>query len=349
MILFLRNCRGPHYFFWWIGGIFVTAVLCIITSAVAVPSGRLMLNSGWSLPVYRSQLDGQIVSSTAEIIPQVLGIMIDNHPNARPQAGLEQASIVYEVPVEGSFTRYMALFPFSAGVGKVGPVRSARPYFIDWLSEYGDAYYLHSGGSPQALQRLKNGEDGLRDVNEFRFGSFFARDYQRYAPHNLYTPSESWAALGAHFSSAMINWLPTLFVTDTMPLDGDRASSVAFSYATDYALEWRYVPDLGTYQRFVNGRPYLAASGEQLAATTIVIQFVDVEIIDGEGRKAITTIGSGKAFVVRGGRVIRGTWQKNTLHERTRWFDPRGAEIPLVPGPIWIEVVNAAQAVELTN
>jgi hypothetical protein len=148
-------------------------------------------------PSYYSFLDGKPVGSASEQRPRVISIMIDNHPGARPQSGLSQAQVVYEVPVEGEFTRYFAIFNASTTVDKVGPVRSARPYFLDWLQEYGDALYIHSGGSPEALQILRNST--LFDANEFFRGAYFWRGTDHLAPHNLYTSSTAWNKLLAEY------------------------------------------------------------------------------------------------------------------------------------------------------
>ncbi|HLC70188.1 MAG TPA: DUF3048 domain-containing protein, partial [Patescibacteria group bacterium] len=114
-------------------------------------------NSASSTPefIYFSALDGRGVTSSEKVTPQVVAVMIDNHIDARPQSGLAVASVVYEVPVEGSITRFMALYDGDDLVEEVGPVRSARAYYLDWLSEYGDALYLHVGGSPEALNLIK--------------------------------------------------------------------------------------------------------------------------------------------------------------------------------------------------
>jgi len=92
-------------------------------------------------------IDGQCVDTTDEVRPKLVVVAVDNHPKARPQSGLNSARVVYEAPVEGGYTRYMALYLVDDDVGKVGPVRSARPYFLDWLSEYGKPMYMHVGGS----------------------------------------------------------------------------------------------------------------------------------------------------------------------------------------------------------
>jgi hypothetical protein len=99
--------------------------------------------------------------------------MIDNSVFARPPSALSRAGLVYEAEVEGNATRLMAIFSSGKDLNEIGPVRSARPYFIEWAKEFG-APYVHCGGSPEALAILAKG--GIIDINEFYGGAYFWRD-----------------------------------------------------------------------------------------------------------------------------------------------------------------------------
>ena len=112
---------------------------------------------------------------------------IDNITVARPQSGISKASLVYEAPVEAGITRFLAIYPEGEDVERIGPVRSARPYFLDWAAEF-DALFVHVGGSPEALEKLRAYD--MRDLNEFFNGAYFWRDRSRSAPHNTYTSTE---------------------------------------------------------------------------------------------------------------------------------------------------------------
>jgi len=139
---------------------------------------------------FRRLLDGICVDSVEKVNPELVAVMIENHSEARPQSGLSEASVVYEAPVEANYTRFMLIFPADAKIDKVGPVRSARPYYLDWLQEYGGPMYMHVGGSPDALDKIKTGN--IFDLNEFYNGKYYWRDNVRSAPHNVYTSSELW-------------------------------------------------------------------------------------------------------------------------------------------------------------
>ncbi|MEK7519092.1 MAG: DUF3048 domain-containing protein, partial [Patescibacteria group bacterium] len=113
-----------------------------------------------------------------------VAVMIDNAGSARPQSSLQAASIVYEALVEGGITRFMAVFD-QGDVKEIGPVRSARQYFLEWLAEY-EAAYAHAGGSPEALTNIRR--ERIHDINGIGSASnAFFRDSTRPAPHNLYT------------------------------------------------------------------------------------------------------------------------------------------------------------------
>jgi len=132
------------------------------------------------------QIDGIYVAEGEENLRPVV-VMIENHYDSRPVAGLEKASIIYETIIEGGITRFLAVFDGGVSAKRIGPVRSARPFFIDMAEEW-DGVYFHAGGSPEALAELKFSD--LDRVNEISAdGVFFWRDISKLPPHNLYTSS----------------------------------------------------------------------------------------------------------------------------------------------------------------
>ncbi len=295
--------------------------------------------------VFQSLLDGEAVADITSTMPQVIAIMLDNHPDARPQASLAKAKVVYEAPVEGEYTRYMALFDVSQEIPKVGPVRSARPYFLDWVREYGDPMYVHSGGSPQALEMLRKSD--IFDVNEFYFGKYFYRGNIHFAPHNLYTTSEDLqsvvslkAALRPVKTWLGWNYLPNSLGTLTTSSSTVAGETISLPYARNYKVGWRYNEVLGLYQRLLNSE--VNSTDEQkeiITARNVVVQQIVIRVLDDEGRKQIATIGTGKAWVFQNGEKKTGTWQKKSLTDRTRFYDEAGVEIALLPGKTWIEVI----------
>lgn len=292
---------------------------------------------------YQSNLDGTGVSTKEEIYPIVVAVMIDNHPDARPPAGLSKARVVYEVPVEDPYTRFMTFFALNDNVEKVGPVRSARPYFVHWAEEYGLPMYLHSGGSPDGLALLAS-STLVYDTNEFWNGSYFWRGTDHAAPHNVYTKSSLWQSwyqnkvseeTGLHGVTQSWNFVTSQnFVISLGPV----STTLEIPYASGYTVSWEYNTTSSRYVRSENNKPKTDADGSPVIAATVIVQFVDIKTTDRYGRKAITQTGSGEAIVYTAGRVIKGIWQKIGSN-RTRWYDALGAEIPIMFGPVWVEVV----------
>lgn len=135
--------------------------------------------------IYYSPLTGRQVDSEAATKQAVTGIMIENSPDARPQSGIKQAGIVYEAVAEGGITRFLALYQ-EAKPGLIGPVRSVRMYYVDWVAPY-NASVAHIGGSAAALAEVRNGS--YRDIDQFFNAPYYWRATDRYAPHNVYTLS----------------------------------------------------------------------------------------------------------------------------------------------------------------
>lgn len=300
--------------------------------------------------VYFSKLDGGGVLTKEEMSPAVVGIMIDNHSAARPQQiGLDEARVVYEAPVEGGITRFFALFNRDQDVVKVGPVRSARPYFLDWLREYGDALYMHSGGSPDALYKIKTA--GIFDANEFYWGGYYKRDYRFEAPHNLFTSGSDWQKIFSENSAdrKILDWEGWKFGKDESTATSTSLSVLKIKYSSNYIIEWKYSVASGTFARYLNGEQYQTNDDKPVNASTVIVQMVTEKILDDVGRLEIDTVGSGEARVSRDGKLIRGTWKKTSGSARTKFFDENDQEISLTPGQTWVQIVPQSGVVEITN
>ncbi len=266
-----------------------------------------------------------------------LAVMIDNSPDALPQSGLPQADIIYEMPVEGGFTRLMPIYG-EEDIGIVGPIRSARDYFIEKAQEH-KAIYIHAGGSPQSLAVLKSGV--VEDIDEFENKDAFWRSTHREAPHNLYASTESLRekAMDRGFDS-MVILEESQFDEEAQLKSTKVASSVSITYSKDYRVIYLYSPSSDSYYRHVNGKPHIdAESKKQLTTKTVIVQFVKTEVIDSEGRLRLALVGEGNGFVFSQGKVIRIRWIKKSKEERTIFVGGDGKSIKLPPGKLWIEVV----------
>ncbi len=288
------------------------------------------------------RIDGVLVSPE-DANPYPVAIMIDNIPPAWPQSGLEGASVLYETLVEGGATRIMAVFAGGRS-DKIGPVRSARPCYLEWVSEY-DAMYGHVGGSPEALAAISG--LGIKDFSQFRNGQYYWRSTDRYAPHNVYTSFEliDRARRDLKYDSQPATYQAWKF-KDEQPLAQRplKMETIEIHFSSGQTWTSRYVYDVekNVYAKFqAAAQPHLdAETGNQLMAKNVVIVVVPKISSYGEkGRVTLDISGQGRAFVFRDGVEIVGTWQKKDRLSRTLFYDAQGNEIELNRGTTWVSVV----------
>lgn len=294
---------------------------------------------------YKRFIDGVCVEHKKDIDLKLVAVMVENHVDARPQSGISAASIVYEAPVEANYSRFMLIYPLGTDVDKVGPVRSARPYYLDWLAEYEDIMYMHVGGSPDALDILK--ERDVFDLNEFYRGWYYWRSTDRYAPHNVYTSSKLWGKAwddyGEEVESKKLqvesnsNW-----IFDKINMcEEDCVDEITVSLLPPtYEAVWKFTSSTDQYTRYQLGYPHVDQDGSEIVADTIIVQHVETKVLDGVGRLGMNIIGSGDAIIFRDGYMIEGRWNKEDVYAKTQWLDVDGDTIALKSGKIWIEVVN---------
>lgn len=272
-----------------------------------------------------------------------LAVIIENHTDVRPQSGLSRAEVVYETLAEGGITRLLAIYLVEDG--SLGPIRSNRTYFLDWVSEY-SAGYAHIGGSPQAQSLVK--QYNIRDLDQFFLGApTYERVSFRFAPHNVYTTTQKLrAAAGARGYKGPVKINSWVFADEETPVAKRPKSftlDLGFRGTFGYDVRWVYDPKTNTYARYNAGAKHTDAQTKSgLVAKTIVVQYVQVSPDpSGHGRIKQKTVGSGKIQVFKDGKVATGTWKKPSRTSRTRLLDKNGKEIPLLRGKIWIEVVPA--------
>lgn len=270
-----------------------------------------------------------------------LAVMIDNHPDALPQSGVDQASVVWEATVEGGLTRLMAVFR-SGDVPEIGPVRSARPYFLDWAAGL-DAVYAHVGGSDEAIFNLATKQQGLDDANEFKNGASFWRDNSRSAPHNAYTSTTKLRALIGQKGWRAETDRPDLTERGLAKPDGDAAATLKIQHSGGGNITtWTWDAASGTYLRSVSGRAVTSRDGARIGvANIVVVELKKKPIADPykKGLIGIETVGAGPAAVYRSGVKLAAKWVKSSATTSLRIVDAAGKDIPLSDGLTWYEVV----------
>lgn len=301
------------------------------------------------LQKYRHPLTGETMEEPLEKLPQAIAVMIDHSAYAWPQIGTDQAFLVYEAPVEGNIPRLMAFYVEGDTVPEIGPVRSARPYFVEWANEL-DAMYAHVGGSPDGLDLVR--ELGVFDLNQFFNGDRFWRSTRRSAPHNVFTSTEklkqALQEAREEDREVELDYEPWLFQTDRnkTPESGDGIK-VDFNGSEIYSVRWEYKALDNRYLRYQGSKPYMTADDLRVLADNVAVMITDIEVIDGVGRKSLRTIGEGEAVILQNGSLIEGTWKKESADSRLRFYDDDGNEIKMNPGTTWIEVVGDRSLVEI--
>ena len=313
-----------------------------------------------------------------------MAVMIENHKEARPQSGLSSADIIYEAVAEGGITRFMAIF-YCKDASPIGPVRSARIYFIKLLEEYGNyPLYAHVGGAncdqetgsgcangakADALGKInKLGWSLYNDLNQFAvpFPNFW-RDYERLpnvaTEHTVYTSSTKiWDYAktkrnltnvdeeGVAWDKNFIKWK---FADDEKLEARGTTNKISFSFwssfKSDFAVDWNYDKTTNSYSRVNGGKPHLDKdTGKQLQAKNIVIIFADESPAnDGYegGHILYDVVGSGDALVFQNGQSITATWKKADEESRMKFYNSNEKEVEIVKGQVFIELLPTGNKV----
>lgn len=269
----------------------------------------------------------------------IYAVVVENHVDSRPLSGLSRASLVFEAPVEGGITRFLAIFSGDAEINEIGPVRSARPYFIDWADEFG-GLLAHVGGSDAALEQIKNGSAPV-DLNQYYKSEYFWRDEARFAPHNVYTKSELLGSAANNLKISPPTYDGWKFKEDAPLWARPEKTEIEISSPLKaYAVKWIYDRAHNNYVRYVGGKIQKDKNGPAVRAKNVVALKTDIEIIDVVTRRAIQTVGEGEATVFRDGEAIPARWKKADAKARLKFYDADGGEIIFNAGPTWIEIVS---------
>ncbi|WP_044895053.1 DUF3048 domain-containing protein [Bacillus alveayuensis] len=273
---------------------------------------------------------------------RVVAVMINNHPKARPQSGLHKADIVYEVLAEGDVTRFLALYQ-SEKPEKVGPVRSARDYYIE-LSKGYNALYICHGWSPGAKKMLESGAlDYLNGL--FYDGTLFQRASFRKAPHNSYITFENiekGAEKQGYTLNAEIEPLP-FFLEDVQGLAAKQVK-IAYSNRSYAQVEYQYDETKGKYVRLSAGEQTIDYdSQEPVLIDNVFVVEMKHKVIDEASRRDIDLTSGGKAYLFQKGIVREVEWKN--VDGRILPYE-NGIPIGLVPGKTWINIVPKLSIVD---
>ncbi len=268
--------------------------------------------------------------------------VIENSPAARPQLGLQTADVVYEVPVEGSITRFVCVFSDNVPE-EIMPVRSGRVTFL-YLQQEWDAILMHWGGSGSGVsgapsytffgnelhEKIKIDVDGWSG----KWNDYYKRVSSKKAPHNVkgnpllvqqlydYTPEP-------------IKWL----FNSNATYSGEDATQINLPMCTndDEFVSYTYDSSQDVYLRYMSGKAFISAeTDKQVSVKNVIVQYSTYESKD--KYKVWNMIGKGHADMYIGGKLIKGTWEKKSVNEDTVFFDDKGEQIVLKPGNTWIHI-----------
>lgn len=271
-----------------------------------------------------------------------IAVMIDNHNQAWPQAGLNQAYLVYEAVVEGGETRLMALFK-GVTVDKIGPVRSSRHYFLDYAME-NDAIYAHYGWSPQAESDIKQYNiNNLNGITESE--TTFWRVKDKSAPHNAVTSTTALlnAAKAKGYKTKSSKKSVLNYVTDEVKLEnGQSATSVTIPHSTLQTVKYEYDEQNQVYKRYARNKAQTDwDTGDNITTKNIIVTFCDNYTLDdseNKGRQGLRNIGTFDGFYITNGKAIKIKCIKEARNTQTKYEDLQGNEIQVNDGNTWINI-----------
>jgi Protein of unknown function (DUF3048) N-terminal domain/Protein of unknown function (DUF3048) C-terminal domain len=291
-------------------------------------------------PAAFSPLNGVPVRNDKWLERRVMAIKIDNHPNARPQSGLLDSDLVIEEEAEGGITRFIALF-LQSDSENLGPMRSVRPTDIGFLSPL-DAAIGYSGGQPWIKEAVNAA--GIPAIGETRENEATWRISSRYAPHNLYVNTHRMREL-ADERGFPDDPPETGLLTFGKPPRGvsGPASAVHLDWAFGNNVDWEWDEDEGLWVRSQQGSEHTWIDAEdeekQIGVETLVIleapDYTAYPSGSGTPVPATETTGTGRALVFHDGKVIEGTWERETVEEGFKLeVDDRPLRVP--PGEVWL-------------
>ena len=306
-----------------------------------------------------SYLTGQLTDAEVAL-QRPVAVMINNIINALPQSGIENASVIYEAPVEGEITRMMAIFDSVDGIDKIGPVRSCRDYYIDWALEF-DAIYVHYGQAVYAYDLLNSDmvnnisglqyQDSVGELNGYAGEDVFFRSSDRVAPHNCYTSGEGILKgierkgysmeldndYTGHFKFAADGetvTYPEGTATHIVPHKYTNYPFFDYDTTTEKYLRSEY-PD-----RSAGAAQIDDTTGDQLAVDNVIIQYCEIQNYDDHGYLNINTNSGGDAILFTKGTYEHATWVKDSDWGPAKYYDADGNEIAINQGKTWVCIVQ---------
>jgi hypothetical protein len=272
-----------------------------------------------------------------------VAVKVENLPQARPQFGLDQADIVFEEPVEGGITRFIAVYQCHTAA-RIEPVRSARLVDAQILEPLGRMLFAYSGAIQPVIDEVDAPRSLLYDVGADKAPGAYWRDPARYSPHNLETSTS--ALYAAAKSLGYPEKGPTPIFSYGRPAPGGTPAAAVSIYDPLDVTTWTWHPATGVYDRsYSDTGPARQGDNIQVTASNVIVMLVHEyptpwpEDDTGALENELTLKGSGPAWVFRDGAQYYGHWERPFLDQPTVFYETDGTRITLTPGGTWEELV----------
>lgn len=300
-------------------------------------------------PTPREPLTGVEIDSFDDIDPRpALAVKINNHPAARRNhSGLGAADIVFEELVEGTITRFAAVF-HSQGSDPVGPIRSGRSQDVDLLTSFREPLFAWSGGNPGVTRLIA--DSTLTDLNPFRNREASGAYYRGpgSAPHNFYSSTDRlWALTPEDHPGPPPQQYR--YLDSDEEFEGEAVTSFDLDIGS-IDITWDWDAEQGVWLRSQEGSPHDDVVHGRIDAENVIVMITEYRPsqIDARSPEA-QTIGNGPIYVFSEGQVIEGRWQRDFNGFAIEWVDDDGEIVELTPGPTWIELAPAVPTLDVAN
>lgn len=343
-------------------------ILIPIISVILIIDLGLIISCIYTNYLYESKdkIDNNIVDNELEVKNEkeekkevqifkgddrAVAVMIDNEKPAWPHAGLNDAFLLYEIIIEGGETRIMALFK-GKQTEKIGPIRSARHYFLDYVIE-NDAEYVHYGWSPQAQNDIKR--FSINNINGVTGDSrIFWREGNLNSYHNVFTSMKNILELSEKKEYRNISEDKGVFTYSANEIyldNGQDANNIKIKYSNIQNVSYVYNKEKQVYERYMRGLAHKDRyTDEFFIAKNIIVCYIKNGLLDDSenvGRQELYNIGKGEGVYITNGRFINIIWEKNDRFDTTKYYNEKGEEIVLNDGITWVQIVPIDNKIEI--
>jgi hypothetical protein len=277
-----------------------------------------------------------------------VAVKIDNVNDARPQAGIDKADVVFEETVEGGLTRLMAIFQCDSP-STIGPIRSARTSDGDLLRLLDGAVFGYSGANPRAIAPVRTNSKAVLIAFDDT-PQYFYRQSGRPMPHDVMSSTSTLLKAGLA-RNPKLDAPDPIFTYGDPKRPGRKIRTASMSWSGSAAALWTW--NGRGWARTQNGSADVATSGRRIVATNVVIMSIQVrntglhDVLGNASPDDVVT-GKGKVWVLRDGRVIPGTWTRPNRTKRMILRDKDGHALPLLPGRTWVELLPQPRVPDLS-